>query len=654
MTTMLEAALAYAKRGWPIFPCRANKAPYTTNGFLDATTDPATIKEWWERWPGANVAVSPGDAGMLVLDYDPGSSDEEAAKALGGSLPKTKMTARTPRGGRHDYYLLPPRCEPVASTTSTFAAHVDVRSFHGYVLLPPSRTADGAYEWVSDEAPGAAPQVLLDACRAAREKDPLRDEWLIEPDLPEHVDKAVEWLRNKARLAIEGSGGDSTTYATAAMMKSFGLSEASAVEVLWEHWNPRCAPPWEYEDLQTKVTNAYSYNTSPPGNMTPAYHAARIAIEFKPRVEVLVGGGHQTQSGRFRFVDRAGLEAIPAPSWLIPDFLPEGGYGLLIGRRGSLKTFFALDAALTVASGGRFPWDEEEWRGVWAPPDKPGKVLYTAGEGRPGLRQRVRAWETLHRSKEWTNNLVLGDPVPRVADGADPLKQFIDGARDRSPDGYRLVVLDTVGRSMQGVNENSQEFASAFTALVEHLQRELGSAVLAIHHSGHESAERGRGSSVFEADCDTIVVTSRQGDSLRAKLTMTKQKDAQEWSKPRWAEAKVVQLGLDECSLAMTACDAPPEAVQEEQAEARRHLTMALVDERAMDVLAAHPLRSMTNTDFAKKIAAWRPEGGETLGVTDQAVRKTWLPRLRAEECQSREFYDPSTDKWRYQPPAGK
>ena len=63
-------------------------------------------------------------------------------------------------------------------------------------------------------------------------------------------------------------------------------------------------------------------------------------------------------------------------------------------------------------------------------------------------------------------------------------------------------MLDTVGRAMQGVNENAQEHASNFTRLVDRLRHELGATVLALHHTGHETSTRARGSSVFGADAD--------------------------------------------------------------------------------------------------------------------------------------------------------
>ena len=67
--TPLEKALDLARR-LPVFPCKvADKTPYTTHGFLDATTDPTRIRCWWSHWPDALIGVPTGIK-FVVVDVD--------------------------------------------------------------------------------------------------------------------------------------------------------------------------------------------------------------------------------------------------------------------------------------------------------------------------------------------------------------------------------------------------------------------------------------------------------------------------------------------------------------------------------------------------------------------------------------------------------
>ena len=645
MNKLKQAALRYAADGWPIFPANAKKEPLTENGVIDATTKQSQIEAWWDKWPKANIALDVAGAGMMVVDTDPGHDIGELEEKYGG-LKKTNLLAQTPRGGNHYFYAIG-EDERIPASASKVAANVDIRSFHSYVLLSPSRTPDGNYDWVSEGKPSyRADDMKEAACATHKDKSDNWDDWIIEPDLDENVAKAVKWLEEEAAPAIEGRGGDAMAYKTAAMMKSFGLSPETAFEVMWDYWNPKCVPPWgsdEADHLEQKVINGYSYNTSPPGNMTQAYKTARAQELFSPVSRDTKGGGTEIKAGRFRAVDRQGMKEIKPPKWLIKDTLPERGYAMLVGKRGTFKTFVALDMALSVATGGmNYFEDNDEWEGNFPEISKPGPVAIAVGEGRSSINNRVKAWELENIEGDEAPNIVLIDPVPRPDE--EDINAFIDTLLGLHDD-YSLVVLDTVGRSMQGLNENSQQDASQFTRMVETIQYELDCAVLAIHHSGHNEEGRARGSSVFGADVDSEFIIDRANKDHVIKLMNTKQKDGPEWQGPR-----LIHLKKSKHVNSLVAVKASDKQVKDVTSKTGRKTEKdkqdytELVRKVAYQFLKKAPGKEYTGNGLATAIAA-----DERIPLSVQAIRKNYLGNLLIDKAHPiNKCFDDIKNRWSY------
>lgn len=152
MTTMLDLALDYARRGVPVFPCETNgKRPLTPHGFKDRTRTTETIRAWWTRWPDANLGGCPGDVGCLGFDLD-----TEAAWATArryGLLAEPTLEVTT-RNGVHLWFRVPPHL---------LRAHdlhgVVVRGLAGYVVLPGSRI-DGFTYTATAEITNPCPAAL--------------------------------------------------------------------------------------------------------------------------------------------------------------------------------------------------------------------------------------------------------------------------------------------------------------------------------------------------------------------------------------------------------------------------------------------------------------------------------------------------------------
>lgn len=162
--SLADAALLYARCGWPVFPIRPReKRPLTQHGLNDATCDVAQVEAWWQRWPQANVAIrtgaAPAGAGLVVLDVD-GPAGEEAMAEL-DELPQT-LEQRTGSGsGRQLVYRLPPHQRGLQSA-GRLGSGLDTRGESGYVLLPPSvHPSGGVYTWTRFIGPARAPGLLI-------------------------------------------------------------------------------------------------------------------------------------------------------------------------------------------------------------------------------------------------------------------------------------------------------------------------------------------------------------------------------------------------------------------------------------------------------------------------------------------------------------
>jgi Bifunctional DNA primase/polymerase, N-terminal len=170
--TPLAAALAYARRGWRVFPVHTptgdrerpcscqqpgcddpGKNPRTKRGCHDATTDEAQIREWWGRWASANIGIATGlESGLWVLDVDGARGEQTLAEleSAHGRLPETAEQV-TGSGGRHVVF----RYTAGLKNRVRFAPGLDVRTDGGYVVAAPSLHVSGRrYAWeVSGDVP---------------------------------------------------------------------------------------------------------------------------------------------------------------------------------------------------------------------------------------------------------------------------------------------------------------------------------------------------------------------------------------------------------------------------------------------------------------------------------------------------------------------
>jgi hypothetical protein len=212
--TLAAAALAYSERlAWAVLPLRG-KVPAIPKGrgYLDATTDPATISRWWREYPDANVGVSCMGSNLVVLDVDPrhgGDRTLAELEAHHGILPPT-IRQITGSGGQHILF------RPVTdSPPGALGKGIDVK-WRGYIVTAPSVHPDTGrrYAWVPDLHP-------------LKLRPATMPEWLAELLVPAVDPSPI----GQARPSIEEEAGwgPKPRYSRAALQRACEAIEAAPV-----------------------------------------------------------------------------------------------------------------------------------------------------------------------------------------------------------------------------------------------------------------------------------------------------------------------------------------------------------------------------------------------------------------------------------------
>lgn len=204
-TTLLDAALAVAGRGWPVFPVvpggkfpalhAADRCPGSgvcAGGHLGweqrATTDQARIRMCWGH-ADYNIGLATGPAGLVVIDLDVarlgktiparwrelGATNGMAVFLLlcadaGQEPPLATFTVTTHSGGAHLYFTAPPGV-PLRNTQGDTGRGlgwgIDTRAHGGYVIAPGSIRGGHRYEITNDTPPAPLPAWLAERLRPA-------------------------------------------------------------------------------------------------------------------------------------------------------------------------------------------------------------------------------------------------------------------------------------------------------------------------------------------------------------------------------------------------------------------------------------------------------------------------------------------------------
>ncbi|WP_119462924.1 AAA family ATPase [Rhodospirillaceae bacterium SYSU D60014] len=511
----LDKALDLVARGYHIFPVRAGTKdqPHIKKFPERATRDPEQIKAWGARWPTANIGISTSrfgdDGALLVIDADNKSGkdgDGELAKLMeaGRELSPT-YTQATPTGGHHYVFRCP---AAVKQGANVLAPGVDIRSKGGYIVAAGSVTEKGVY--VGDDRPVApAPQWLIDRCGRA----PERAEKTVEPvpgiDPERAAERAKRYLLEEAPLATEGAGGDSTTYTVACRVKDFGVDEPHCLQLMVEHWNGRCSPPWPLDELEKKVANAFSYGAERPGSAAPESQfepvndvGATAAIEA-PNVRAKESSDLKASRPKLTLTRLQDIRPAAKKVWLIGDVLGQEEMSVVYGAPGEGKTFLATHLATCISTGSPF----------YGRPVLQGGVVIVAGEGEAALFRRLLAIRKhCGLNADEPLGVITSDLGMNLYRSESDAPEIISRVREFERETgakVRLIIIDTLASVTSGADENSAKDMTALHEKCHIIRKQTKANVLLVHHTGKNEANGPRGHSSLEGRVDTMLYVSK-------------------------------------------------------------------------------------------------------------------------------------------------
>lgn len=389
---ILAEALAIARFGWRVLPlhgivdgrctCGApncgkssGKHPRIVTGAEHAgaaTVDRSVIRDWFARWPDANLGVMTGPiSGLVVLDVDGEKGIETLARfelAL-GPLPQTPIS-RTGSGGLHYLFAHPGAEHRVCNRAHALGGPkscLDIRGNGGLFVLPPSRHKSGRrYEWlVSPEQVALAPfdwlarAYALDEEQRRKVAPPVATPSNVVPLRQDQVTVQRRACAYLARMSpsISGAGGHSAAWEAAlALVRGFELPTEDALSLLISDFNPRCEPQWSERELRHKVESAAKADT-PSGYLLqaalPARPERRRPATPEPPAWVLDGPPVEDRPERLAHHE-IDTPAVPAPAPEIRNRTDLGNAERLVGRHGTdIRHCGQL---------GWLCWDGQRWR----------------------------------------------------------------------------------------------------------------------------------------------------------------------------------------------------------------------------------------------------------------------------------------------------
>jgi putative DNA primase/helicase len=304
---MIDAALSYASRNLAVFPCE-KKHPLIASGFKAASKNPTHVREWWQRWPDAQIALPTGKVNRLfVIDVDGPDGASAFAKV---NAPETFTVETSPC--HFQFWFQQPDGIKTRCSASVIAPQLDTRGDGGYTIAPPSvhHETGKPYRIIQDVPWVDIPSFFL---------DPQNYESKNGANGHAHVSDAIpKGHRHQTMLSIAGA------------LRARHLSREMVLAQLRIVNARQCVPPLEESEIQKLADYVGAKPAGFPGSR-PLETSAAVELECF-----------------------AGI--VPEQvHWLWANRIPSGKFGLFCGEPGKGKSLATIDIAAHVSRSTAFP-----------------------------------------------------------------------------------------------------------------------------------------------------------------------------------------------------------------------------------------------------------------------------------------------------------
>lgn len=531
MTPCLKNALHYAQYGWKVFPALYDAKTKRHKGLVkwsfNASCDFKQIEAWGKKFPRAYFCVALKQSDLTVIDVDNkmGKKGFDVLASLTASnspLPQT-LTAATPSGGRHYVFKGFTR-----HSVSTLGKGIDTPVM---IPLPGSDVpGKGAYRIIDDHPPAPIPQWVVDLLGRQQQRSKDHRIPAVIEDQPEHILDAIDYAAN-AQPSIQGDGGDNQLYLTACKIRDFGVSSAMCLAILEKYFNPRCSPPWDADELETKVSNVYAYARSRAGENLPE-------VQFAP----------QTKNLPAKTADLLRVSDIPPLTWILGYRLAVGYLTVTIAPGGVGKSALTILEGISVAANRNLTGQKVHLPGgVW---------IYSTEDPEDELERRIAAacllhginladLTHLHYTSGQTRPLVLvkDDKRKGLVVNHLAIEQITNYIEQHE---IRVLVVDPFLRTHQ-VNENDNIAIDMVAQWFARIAKITRCAVSLVHHANKKNSSGNiRGEANSARGATALVNAARIAHTLDG-MTLC---EAQKFGLPTGREKWFIRLDRAKANLA--------------------------------------------------------------------------------------------------------